>query len=219
MKEQKEVLTQKVTKRKEQNTKLKSQITEADYELEQLQFKLRQEQARLRETQLKIEKSERHMSQVRHKSKVKSMMEMQVEGNLVSDDDDEEEKDSSFDESRSLSKEQELTAKRKEQYRTGSRKKLQQHSKTIIEMVDDNDDVSSDEFLDHPGSLPRNSFGYDQSDYEPIMRNSSLTLESAVTKSNNNHKGKKSIKKGALNQKTDRTCASSCCEDTKCILF
>ena len=104
MKEQKEVLTQKVTKRKDQNAKLKSQITETDYELEQLQFKLRQEQARLRETQLKIEKSERHMSQVRHKSKVKSMMEMQIEGNLVSDDDDEEEKNSSFDESRSFSK-------------------------------------------------------------------------------------------------------------------
>ena len=113
MKEQKEVLIQKVSKRKEQNSKLKTQITEADYELEQLQFKLRKEQARIRETQMKIEKSEKRLSQVRHKSKVQSMMEMQVEGNLVSDDDDEEEKDSSFDESRSFSKDQELAARSK----------------------------------------------------------------------------------------------------------
>ena len=77
----------------------------------------------------------------------------------MSDDDDEEEKNSSFDESRSFSKEQELVANKKD--RIGSiRKKLQQHSKTTIELVDDNDDVSSDEFLDHPGSLPRNSFDY-----------------------------------------------------------
>ena len=40
-----------------------------------------------------------------------------------------------------------------------SRKKMRTQSKTIIEMADD--DVSSDEFLDNPGSLPRNSFGYD----------------------------------------------------------
>ena len=68
-------------------------------------------------------------------------------------------------------------------------------------MLDDNDDVSSDEFLDLPGSLPRNSFGYDNSDYEPIMRNSSLTLETysgsnkQKLKGGKGSKSNKSIKK------------------------
>ena len=60
---------------------------------------------------------------------------------------------------------------------------------------DDNDDVSSDEFLDMPGSLPRNSFGYCNSDYEPIMRTSSFTLESSSSNKGQNGAGKKSIKK------------------------
>ena len=87
-------------------------------------------------------------------------------------------------------------------------------------MLDDNDDVSSDEFLDHPGSLPRNSFGYDASDYDPIMRNSSLTLETCSRspkqklKGGKGSKGSKGINKGTvLNKEYDRTCASSCCEN------
>ena len=75
---------------------------------------------------------------------------------------------------------------------------MRAQSKTIIEMVDENDDVSSDEFLDLPGSLPRNSFGYEYSDGEGIIRNSSLTLESAQTKSSPRHGSKKGGKKKGI---------------------
>ena len=81
------------------------------------------------------------------------MIEMQIEGNMVSDDDGEGDS------------EEEIAVKGRHQSIRGrtesaiSKKRMRAQSKTIIEMVDD--DVSSDEFLDNPGSLPRNSFGYD----------------------------------------------------------
>ena len=102
---------------------------------------------------------------------------------------------------------------------------MRAQSKTIIEMVDENDDVSSDEFLDLPGSLPRNSIGYDQSDQtgDPYIRNSALTIsEQSGATPRTRYKGKKGgkdIKKDPSNEKGDKTCNSSCCEGTKCILF
>ena len=82
------------------------------------------------------------------------MIEMQIEGNMVSDDDGEGD-----------SEEEHMAKGRKPSMRRTesavSKKRMRAQSKTIIEMVDENDDVSSDEFLDNPGSLPRNSFGYD----------------------------------------------------------
>ena len=92
-------------------------------------------------------------------------------------------------------------------------------------MVDENDDVSSDEFLDMPGSLPRNSFGYDQSDPgDPVIRNSALTLASAESGATprtryRGKKGGKDIKKGDDDRKSDKTCNSSCCEGSKCNIF
>ena len=123
------------------------------------------------------------------------MMEMQIEGNMVSDDDG---GGSSGEDG--LGREQGPEAKGRIRAASAASRKRQTRtqSRTIIEVVDDNDDVSSDEFLDLPGSLPRNSFGYDNSDYEPVMRNSSLTLDSANTKSNSNQKGKRGGKKGTI---------------------
>jgi len=158
------------------------------------------------------------------------MIEMHTEGNMVSDD-DEEDKESSVNDEGNQGKEQ-STNKRTMSTRKvlsegkDSKNNKRRVSKKIIEMnYDDNDDVSSDEFLDHPGSLPRNSFGHDTSDLEPIMRDSSLTLESFANSNRTSNrlssgKGKKGVRKGAnLNKKNEQTCASSCCEDAKCILF
>ena len=145
------------------------------------------------------------------------MIEMQIEGNMVSDDDGEGD-----------SEEEPMAKGRKQSMRRTesavSKKRMRAQSKTIIEMVDENDDVSSDEFLDNPGSLPRNSFGYDQSDQtgDPYIRDSALTLESAQRKSESTRykgkKGGKDIKKGAVDQKSEKGC-NSCCEGAKCIIF
>ena len=180
MKELKEILYQKVTKRKDQSQKLKSQICETDLEIDQLQFKLRQEQAKLKETQLLTEMMDRQMSNVCHRNKVQNMMEMSVEGNMVSDD---ESGESSVD--GGLVKEQGPEAKKRILTASVASRKKQAKAlvKTIIETIDDNDDVSSSEYLDLPGSLPRNSFVYDHSKQEPAMQNSGLTLENANTTS------------------------------------